>query len=287
MYSSQAMKSGQACVAMSIAMLAAPLVRQTGSPAAPPKPVVPVAASTLAANPDPYYGQFVSLIGAVDQALSKLAFSIDQNAQKAAKTAEEDVLILAPTLHTPVEADTYVTVLGEVVRFEPADLADKLKPPALDLAPDVAARYRGRPAVLATAVITAALVDLAKLPPPPLTPEEEAYDKVMKRVGPAFAALRKGIEGSDAAATREQTGVLKQAFVETEAFWKARRTADALRIAQDARRLVDAIDRAATGGQWEEVTTTAGDLGQTCQQCHATYREKLDDGSSRIRMPPR
>lgn len=275
---------------MSIALLAAPLVRQGGSPATSPKPVVPVAASTLAANPDPYYGQYVSLIGAVEEILSKLAFSVDQNALKAQRTttsAEDDVLILAPTLHSPVEPNTYVTVLGEVVRFEPADLASRMKDSALDLAPDVVARYRGRPAVLATSVLNAALIDLAKRPPPPLTPEEEAYDKVMKRIGPAFAALRKGIDGSDPATTREQTGVLKQAFAETEAFWKARRTAEALRIAQDARKLVDAIDRAAAGGQWEDVKASAGNLGQTCQQCHGTYREKLEDGSSRIRTEPR
>jgi cytochrome c556 len=109
----------------------------------------------------------------------------------------------------------------------------------------------------------------------------------MKRIGPAFAALRRGIEGSDADVAREQTGVLKQGFVEAEAFWKKRGTADAVQLAQEARKLVESVDRDAASGQWDDVKTSAGSLGQTCQKCHAAYRERFDDGTSRIRAASR
>ena len=36
----------------------------------PPKPLVPVAASSVAKNPDPYIGEFVTLTGAVEANLS-------------------------------------------------------------------------------------------------------------------------------------------------------------------------------------------------------------------------
>ena len=58
------------------------------------------------------------------------------------------------------------------------------------LAPDVVAKYRGRPAIIATSVINGAMTDLAKRLPPPMSPEELALSKVMKQVGPGFNALR-------------------------------------------------------------------------------------------------
>jgi len=250
------------------------------SPSAPAKPLVPVAASTLASNPDAYYGAYVTLAGAVDQSLAPLAFSIDQDKTK---STGKDVLILVPRLNSAVDLNTYVTVLGEVVRFDPAEIARKTKDYNLDLPQEVIEKYRGRPAVLATAVLNAAMVDLAKRLPPPMTRQEEAYDKVMKRVGPSFAALRQAMGASDAAQMKKETDVLKQAFSDVEGFWKTRAKADATQWARDARKNVEAIDRAAAGGKWDDVKTSVGTLGQACQTCHAAYRERFDDGTFRIK----
>lgn len=266
-------------LAMLIASLAAPRAQQA-APGAAPRALIPVAASTLADNPDPYYGEHVTLAGAVEQSLSRLAFSVDQDKAKSTGT---DVLVLTQRLNDAVDLNTYVTVIGEVVRFEPDDIARKAKDYTLDLEPDVLAKYRGRPAILATAVINAAGIDLAMRLPPPMTAEEEVYAKIMKQVGPANAALRKAIEGMDANLARENAAVLKQAFTQTVEFWKAKGKGDATAWAQDARKLAEAIDRAAAGGTWDEVKASAGTLGQACQSCHTAYRERFDDGSFRIR----
>ena len=45
----------------------------------PPKPLVPVAASSVAANPDLYVGEYVTMTGAVEANLSKTSFSVDQD----------------------------------------------------------------------------------------------------------------------------------------------------------------------------------------------------------------
>ena len=79
-------------------------------------------------------------------------------------------------------------------------------------------RYQGRPAILATAVVNAALFDFAKRLPPPMTPQEEAFDKVMKRIGPAFSDLLTAAGGSDAAASAGHAKVLMAAFTEADAF---------------------------------------------------------------------
>jgi cytochrome c556 len=265
---------------LGLSIASAVLTGGTGEQAPAPKPIVPVAAGTLAKDPQPFYGEVVSVTAAVERQLSPSAFLVDQDRTK---SAGQDVLVLAPTLTAAVEANTYVTVVGEVVRFDPAEIARRAKSYTMDLADDVVAKYQGRPAILATVVVNAAMVDLARRVPPPMTREEEAYDQVMKRVGPAFNTLRTAIAESDAAAAAESTKALRAAFAEVDAFWKARATADALEWTSTARKHVDSLERAVDRANWDEMKRVATELAQVCQSCHASYRERLDDGTYRLR----
>jgi hypothetical protein len=258
-----------------------PPAPSTAPPAAPPgKPIVPVAASTLAENPDRYYGEQVSLAGAVDQQLTKLAFSVDQDKTK--RTPKE-ILILSKFLIEPVNLNTYVTVIGEVVRFDPDEVAQKAKEYLPELPQPVLDAYRGRPAILATSVITTGGVDLARRPPPPLTPAEEAFDKVMKQVGAANRAMRTALDESNAQAVQENAVLLQQGFKQSTAFWKTRRVAEATGWSQDGLKLAESIHRAAAASRWDEVKETVGTLGKVCQTCHTAHRERLDDGTFRIK----
>jgi len=253
---------------------------QPAPPAAPAKALVPVAASTLAAAPDAYYGEPVSLAGTIERILSRTAFSVDQDRTK---STGKEVLVLAPNLQRQVDQNTYVTVIGEVIKFDPVALGEKLKEYKLDLPPDVAASWVGKPAILATSVIDMAGNDVAKRLPPPMTADEEAYSKLMKQVGSSNAALRKAIEGSDVKLATENTAALKKVFTEVEAFWRGKRKSDATQWSQDARKLSENIERSAAAGNWGDVKTHAGTLGKACQTCHTAYRERFDDGSFRIK----
>jgi cytochrome c556 len=250
------------------------------TPGLPPKPWVPVAASTLAAHPDAYYGEYVSMTGAVEQLLSKSAFSVDQDRTK---STGQEVLVLVPTMQSSVDANAYVTVLGEVVKFDPSEVGKKAKDYKIDLPADAVSKFQGRPAIIATSVINQAGLDVAKRLPPPMTADELELQKVMRQVGPANTALRGAIDKSDVPAVKEQTTVLAKAFAQTEAFWKTRGKPDAVKWATDARTQAQAIDTAAAAGKWDDVKTSAGTLGQQCQSCHGTYRERFDDGSFRIK----
>jgi cytochrome c556 len=253
-------------------------------PAAPPqKALVPVAASTLAARPDAYYGEPVSLAGVVEQNLSATAFSVDQDKNK---STGKEVLVLAPKLQKQVDVNTYVTVIGEVVKFDPAAVAEKAKEYKLDLPPDIAAKFAGRPVIIATSVIDVAGNDVAKRLPPPMTADEEAFQKLMKQVGSSNGALRKAIEGSDAKVAAEHSATLKKTFAEVEAFWRARRKGDAVDLAQNARKQAEQIERAVAANKWDDVKSHAGTLGKSCQACHEAHRERFDDGSFRIKKPP-
>ncbi len=248
--------------------------------APPPKALVPVAASTLAAGPDAFYGEPVSLAGTIDQNLTRTAFSVDQDKTK---STGKEVLVVAPNLQRHVDPNTYVTVIGEVMRFDPAALATKVKNYKLDLTPEMTAKYTGKPVIIATSVIDTAGNDVAKRLPPPMTAEEEAYQKLMKQIGSSNGALRKAIEGSDIKLATENTAALKKTFIEVETFWRGRRKSDAAQWSQDARKLSENIERSVAAGKWDEVKTHAGTLGQACQTCHGAYRERFDDGSFRIK----
>jgi len=258
-----------------------------GQPAAPPaKPLIPVATNTVNTNPDAYYGQGVTITAAVDQVLSKSAFAVDQRrvAGAPAPSKPTDVLVLVPNLQSPVDPKSYVTVMGELIKFDPAEVAKKAKDYKIDLPPDAIAKYTGRPALIANSVITDKFVDLAKRLPPPMTAEEETLSKVMKPLPPALAALRTAVDGSKTEDATKNAAVLKQGFTDIEAFWKPKK-ADATQWAHDARVKVESIQAAITAGKWDEAKAAVPAVQQACGTCHNAYRERFDDGSFRIKKP--
>jgi hypothetical protein len=247
---------------------------------APAKPLVPLAASTLAANPAQYYGEYVTVTGTIEQSVSPLAFSIDQDKTK---STGKEVLVIPRRLNSPIDPNTYVTVIGDVVKFEELEAQAKAKNFTLNLPADAASKYADKPVILATAVINAGMTDLAKFNPPPMTPEEAMLDKTMKTVGPTNAALRKALEGSNADQVKQNTQILIKAFTDVEAFWKARGKMDAVKFAQEARKASELAELAAVAGKWEEVKSHANTLGQQCSSCHGIYRERGEDGSFYIK----
>lgn len=260
-----------------------PAVAAAQTPAArgarPPQALVPVAASTLAANPDAFVGLAVTVTAAVDQRYGDTAFTVDQDRTRSGA----DVLVLAPLLNAPVEPNAYVTVIGEVMRFDAADAAARMKAgmPALD--PGIAERYKGRAAIIATSVINGAMTDLAKRLPPPMSPEELALSKVMKQVGPGFNALRQAVTGSSGADTAAQSAALVKLFGEAATFWRAQSRPDAVQWNEDAKAASGAVEAAAAKGDWEAVKAAVPKLQGVCSNCHGAYRERLDDGTYRFK----
>ncbi len=250
--------------------------RGAAAAAPAPKALIPTSASTLANTPDKFIGEFVTMTGAVEQSLGKTTFTVDQDRTK---STGKEILVIANRMNDPVDLNGYVTVIGDVIKFDPAEVTKRNKTMPPDLTPDMIAKYQGKPAILANAVINAAMIDLAKFIPPPMTPEEAAFDKVMKGVGPANAALRKAMDGSNAELVKTNTEILKKSFIDTEAFWKARGKADAMKFAGDARKAAELVELAAAAGNWTDVKTHVNTLGQQCASCHGIYRERGEDGS--------
>ncbi len=160
----------------------------------PPKPLVPVAASSVAANPDPYVGEYVTMTGAVEANLTKTSFSVDQDKTKA---TGKEVLVLAPSLQKQADANGYVTVIGQLIKFDEKEVATKLKDYKIDLSPADLEKYKGKPVVLATAVINSAGIDIAKKPIPPMSADDLTLQKIMTKLPPAQGAVRKSLDSKD------------------------------------------------------------------------------------------
>lgn len=147
---------------------------------------------------------------------------------------------------------------------------------------ELQARYAGAPALLATSVVDSHYVDQAKRL---VTEEERALSLVMRRVGPAFTAMQRALDGTNAAAqVLESAETLKQGLLDSEVFWRER--PDAMTWAREAREHLDIVQKDTTGGNWEGARQAAGRVQFACQRCHQQYREELDDGTFRIRATP-
>jgi cytochrome c556 len=271
-----------AAFVFSLTTLSAGQGQAPAAPAAgtPPKPLVPVAASSVVKNPDPYVGEYVTLTATVESNLSKTGFSVDQDKTK---STGQEVLVLAPNLQKPADANGYVTVIGQLIKFDPAEVEKNLKGYTIDLPADVQAKFKGKPVVLATAVINSGGVDIAKKPIPPMTADDLALQKIMTKLPPAQAALRKALDGKDLNLVKEQATILKTAFTDTEAFWKAKGNTDAMNIATEAKKHADAILINIGLGSLEAAKTSITPLGATCASCHGKYRDRMDDGTFRIK----
>lgn len=258
---------------------AAPAAPAVPTLAAPTRAIVPVAASSVAAKPDQWLGEYVAMTGIVEASVGTLAFTVDQDKTKTGS----DVLVLAQRMSDPVTPNTYVTVIGLLMKYDPAEVAAKSKAHAGDLPADVVAKYKGKPVVLATSVVNDRMLDLARFIPPPMTPDEEALQKAMRGVPAQSGEMRKGADASNVEMATKHTASLAAAFAETEAFMKKRGKLDAMKWAADARANVLAVEKAAKGGQWDAAKTAAAAVGSACGTCHTPYRERLEDGSFRFK----
>jgi hypothetical protein len=107
----------------------------------------------------------------------------------------------------------------------------------------------------------------------------------MTKLPPAQAALRKALDGKDLNVVKEQAAVLKTAFTDIEAFWKAKGNTEAMNIATEGRKHADGILMNLGLGNLDAAKTSITPLGATCASCHGKFRDRMDDGTFRIRIP--
>src|SRR5262249_36550204 len=114
-----------------------------GGAAAP----VPLTARSLLSHPELYPDKNLSLRGAIEKVVSKTVFTVDQDPKKAAMV---DLLVIAPGLLGAPVPNTYVDIVGDTAKFDPATVSQRLKGYTLDMPADLIEKYRGKPVLFAT-----------------------------------------------------------------------------------------------------------------------------------------
>ena len=156
----------------------------------------------------------------------------------------------------------------------------------LDLPAETTAAFEGRPVLLANSIRNATYTELAKKPIAPPSETEVAFSSAMKVIGPSFTALRSASQESKADDVTANAAKLQPAFTQAETIWNGLGLEPAAQLARDARASAAAIERAAAAGDWDAVKESAAALNQLCQICHASYRERQDDGTFRFKLLP-
>lgn len=113
--------------------------------------------------------------------------------------------------------------------------------------------------------------------------DHAALRQAMKTAGASFGALRKGVTAQDAAATQQAAEKLAAAFPTVRAHFEEHKMQDGIDFASTAERMSKSIAEAAKAGNWEQASADAKTLGAQCQGCHAAHREKLPDGSFKMK----
>jgi hypothetical protein len=272
--------------AMWLVMVAAPSAQRGRRGGADTNAGMPVATNTILENPDAYFGKSVTITAGVEQMVSKTAFLVDQRRAlggSGVKAIGSPILVIAPYLTASLDRKNYLLMRGEIVKLDPAAMVRLAADYKLDLAFEVAAKYQGQPVLVATSVLSSTYAELARKPYPPPGPEELKLVTAMKTINPAFAALRAAVQESKADGVTENLAALKPAFTQAETIWDDLGQSAAADWARDAQAHTASIERAAAAGNWEAARASAGALNQVCQSCHGVYRDRLDDGTFRIR----
>jgi cytochrome c556 len=132
-------------------------------------------------------------------------------------------------------------------------------------------------------VINTSGIDIAKKPIPPMTADDLALQKIMTKLPAAQAAVRKSLDSKDAAGAKEQATLLKDSFTQIEAFFKTKNNQEAMKWAGEGKGHAEAILVNLGMNNVEAAKTSITPLGGTCGSCHGKYRERMDDGTFRIK----
>lgn len=131
-------------------------------------------------------------------------------------------------------------------------------------------------AVIAVTAFSAALYPLA-------APAAATLEDTMKQVGATMGKLKKGIDGKmlhDAAGDGEKMQALLK---DAEAIFAEMKMADAVEMSKAAQTAAGEIVSAGHSDNAAGASAAFGKLGGTCKGCHDAHREKLQDGSYKLK----
>jgi hypothetical protein len=115
------------------------------------------------------------------------------------------------------------------------------------------------------------------------------YQNWMKTAAAASASLQKNVTDKKFDAAVADARKIEDTFKQVEAFWRSRNMPDAMNFARQVQNEALTVDKAITTGDMERsylqsvVGMMAGNVSGSCGGCHNAHRQRLPDGSFKIK----
>ena len=113
--------------------------------------------------------------------------------------------------------------------------------------------------------------------------DEKEVAQKMKSAGDHMGGLRKAMGAKDMAAVSTHAKGIADAMHGVDEFWKGMGMAKAAEWQVASHKAAHDLAAAASANNADGVRSAMGALGGTCKQCHEAHREKLADGSYKIK----
>lgn len=113
--------------------------------------------------------------------------------------------------------------------------------------------------------------------------DHKELNAAMKTANAANGSLRKSIAAKDSAETAATAEKLAAAFKTVQAHFEEHHMEDGIKFAQTANQASMDLAAAAKAGEWDKASAELKTLGAQCQGCHAAHREKLPDGTYKMK----
>ena len=115
----------------------------------------------------------------------------------------------------------------------------------------------------------------------------EHLDEAMKTIGLAFTLTRSAIDKNSPENAKDYLIRARDQLATTITYWRDRKNDDAIATLRETLKKIDALDAAmsAEAVDMKAAATLAGSVGQSCEACHAKYREQ-DQATKAYRVKP-
>lgn len=113
----------------------------------------------------------------------------------------------------------------------------------------------------------------------PAAPAESPLDPLMKKIGPASAAVGKALASRAWDDARMQVETLRAALVEVESFFATRNTADGVKFAKETLAKINELDEQLKAPEVDPGTVIATNRQVTtaCGACHTAFRIRVNN----------
>jgi cytochrome c556 len=115
----------------------------------------------------------------------------------------------------------------------------------------------------------------------------EHLDEAMKTIGLAFTLTRSAIDKNSPENAKDYLIRARDQLATTITYWRDRKNEDAIAALRETLKKMDALDAAMSAETVDikAAATLAESVGQSCQACHAKYREQ-DPATKAYRVKP-